>query len=208
MRLLILITVVLSAGAAASGYALLGSHTAARGDRVTASTARAFYVSRSDNVPTLPNVVDSSTAQLRATFHSRAGVPIQVVQVERKPNDLGVSARSARGRSQCVVEVDSSSVNMACTPALFAKSHLIWVESAAGGPALSARTSYSITGLASPTVDRMVAVGAEGSLFDVSLSGGAFFVDLPTDLIAAGDQFDALKAYDSQGRLLETAQIH
>lgn len=142
-----------------------------------------------------PGARSETARRLRAVFTSERGETYRVFETRRTSGET------------CVVSSGGGFSTSACSAAPFAGSRALFVESASGGPAATARTEFQVTGLLDVDVTRAQVVDSRGRVWPVKVESGAFFFELPRAALGAGVGAVALRLFDAQDRLLERVDL-
>jgi hypothetical protein len=154
---------------------------------------------------TLPPVIERSSVTPHGTFTSLRGERHYIFEGSLRSRELHPAFDHDPVPPRCVVEVGPRYAGVACGHP-FANSDLFFLEGTEGGPTAGTETARSISGLCSPQVARVEAVDSSGAITQGQVSGaGAFFIELPATALAKGLRFEALRAYDRNGALIEQA---
>jgi hypothetical protein len=154
---------------------------------------------------TLPVVIAPSSVTPHGSFTSLRGERHYIFEGSLRSGELHPAFDHDPVPPRCVVEVGPRYSGVACGHP-FANSDLFFLEGTEGGPTAGTETARSISGLCSPRVARIEAVDSSGAITQGQVNGaGAFFVELPATALAKGLRFEALRAYDRTGALIEQA---
>ena len=154
---------------------------------------------------TLPPVIVPSSVTPHGTFTSLRGERHYIFEGSLRSGELHPAFDHDPVPPRCVVEVGPNYSGVACGHP-FANSDLFFLEGTEGGPTPGTETVRMISGLCSPRVARIEAVDSSGATEQGQVNGaGAFFVELPATALAKGLRFEALRAYDRSGALIEQA---
>jgi hypothetical protein len=154
---------------------------------------------------TLPPVIVPSSVTPHGSFTSLRGERHYIFEGSLRSDELHPTFDRDPVPPRCVVEVGPRYSGIACGHP-FANSDLFFLEGTEGGPTAGTETVHLISGLCSPRVARIEAVDSSGAIEQGQVNGaGAFFVELPATALAKGLRFEALRAYDRNGALIEQA---
>lgn len=154
---------------------------------------------------TLPPVIVPSSVTPHGSFTSLRGERHYIFEGGLRSNELHPTFDRDPVPPRCVVEVGPRYSGVACGHP-FTNSDLFFLEGTEGGPTAGTETVRSISGLCSPRVARIEAVDSSGAIEQGQVNrAGAFFVELPATALAKGLRFEALRAYDRNGALIEQA---
>ena len=153
----------------------------------------------------LPPVIVPSSVTPHGSFRSLRGERHYIFEGSLRSDELHPTFDRDPVPPRCVVEVGPRYSGAACGHP-FANSDLFFLEGTEGGPTPGTETVRLISGLCSRRVARIEAVDSSGAITQGQVSGaGAFFIELPATALAKGLRFEALRAYDRNGALIEQA---
>jgi hypothetical protein len=174
-----------------------------------AALARAKH-GRSLSLPagiTLPPDIEPSSVTPHGAFTSLRGERYHIFEGSLRSGTLRPPFDRDSVPLRCVIDIGPRYSGAACGHPLV-NSDIFFSEGTEGGPAVGTETVHYISGLRSPRVARIEALDSSGAIEQAQLNGsGAFFVELPAAALAKGLRFEALRAYDRNGVLIEQADV-
>jgi hypothetical protein len=156
---------------------------------------------------TLPPDIEPSSVTPHGSFTSLRGESYHIFEGSLRSGALRPPFDRDSVPLRCVIEVGPRYSGAACGHPLVS-SNVFFFEGTEGGPAAGTESQHFLSGLCSRRVARIEALDSTGAVEHAQINdSGAFFVELPAAALAKGLRFEALRAYDRNGALIEQADV-
>jgi hypothetical protein len=156
---------------------------------------------------TLPPDIEPSSVTPRGSFRSLRGERYHIFEGSLRSGTLRPPFDRDSATLRCVIDIGPRYSGTACGHP-FVNSDLFFSEGTEGGPPPRTETVHLISGLCRPRVARIETLDSSGAIEHAQINdSGAFFVELPAAALAKGLRFEALRAYDRNGVLIEQADV-
>jgi hypothetical protein len=156
---------------------------------------------------TLPPDIEPSSVTPHGSFTSLRGESYYIFEGSLRSGTLRPPFDRDSVPLRCVIDIGPRYSGAACGHPLV-NSDLFFSEGTEGGPAAGTETRHFISGLCTRRVARIEALDSSGAIEQAQVNeSGAFFVELPATALAKGLRFEALRAYDRNGALIEQVDV-